>query len=338
MKPLWGDLNARVAGLRTRLLSPAQLALLARTPDLPALATALSRSGFPLEESAVSPAALELAVRRHLAVHIEILGEWSGADRAAVLSVIFEDEDRRSLRAILRGIGERAPPEQRLAGLLPTRALPERALRELARQPSAASVAALLSTWRHPFATALATPRLPAVPDMLDIDVRLNRAFAARAVAGARTAGHRGVLSWYVAQMIDVENAYAAMALAGAVTERLADVFLPGGEAISRSVFDAAVRAGSQAAAAQRVADAFAGSLLARAFAPDAEFREVERRVLDAQVMMLRIRARRDPLSAAPVLAHALQVRAQSLDLRALIWSIALGVPAPWLPSHAATP
>ena len=326
MKPLWGDLNARVAGLRSRLLSPRQLALLARAPDLPALATALSRNGFPVEESAVSPPAVELAVRRHLALHLGILGEWAGGERSAVLSVILDDEDRRSLRAILRGIVATVPPDERLSGLLPTPALPERALRELAQQPAAVRVAALLAAWRHPFATALADPPLPALPDLLDLDVRINRAFAARAVAGARMAGRRGVLPWHVARIIDIENAYAALALAGGVAERLPDLLLPGGEAVSRQTFDEALRAGSEAAAARRVATAFAGSLLARAFGPDAEFRDLERRVLDAQITELRMRARHDPLSAAPVLAHALQVRAQLLDLRALIWSLALGV------------
>jgi len=62
----WSDVLARVAGLKSRLLSGEQLRTLARSPDLPALAEGMERAGFPVRATVlgISPAALDLAVRR----------------------------------------------------------------------------------------------------------------------------------------------------------------------------------------------------------------------------------------------------------------------------------
>jgi hypothetical protein len=38
--------------------------------------------------------------------------------------------------------------------------------------------------------------------------------------------------------------------------------------------------------------------------------------------------ARRDPLGSAPLLAFALALRAQTVDLQRVIWGVALGAPA----------
>jgi hypothetical protein len=44
-------------------------------------------------------------------------------------------------------------------------------------------------------------------------------------------------------------------------------------------------------------------------------------------ILDLRDEMRREPLGPAPVLRYALMLRAQTLDLRRIIWGLSLGVP-----------
>ncbi len=156
-----------------------------------------------MEEGTASPAALELALRRAAADRLRLLARWCGP-RVAILAVLFEDEDRRSLRALLRGSLQHAPAEARLAGLVPTPTLPERALRELANQATPAAVAALLTAWRNPYGSVLLAAASAAQPDLFTLELLVNRTFAARA---SRAARGTGLLADYVRDAIDLENA-----------------------------------------------------------------------------------------------------------------------------------
>lgn len=325
MTPRWEDLDARARGLATHLLGPAALAALAAAPDLPTLAAALRRLGYAVPEGAASAAALEVAVRRMAGARLGVLARWAGR-RTALLAVVFEDEDRRSLRALVRGALAQAPAEARLAGLVPTPALPERALQELARQASPGAVAALLTAWRHPYGPALRGPAAAAQPDPWALELALDRTFATRAVRAARRS--RALLE-YVRETIDLENAYTALALAGEERELSPrDTFLPGGARLDRAAFAAAAAAGTPAAAGRRLARALAGAPFAPAF--DAHATDPVR--LEDAVLRLRLRAleramRTAPLGPAPVLAYALRLRAETVALRRIIWGVALGAP-----------
>lgn len=325
MTTLWGDLDARARGLATHLLRHAELEALAQAPDCAALAEALRRHGFPVEEGETEAAALELAVRRVAAARLRVLARWSGV-RAEALTVLFEDEDRRSLRALVRGAVQGAPAEARLAGLVPTPTLPERALRELAERTKPAAIAALLTAWRNPYGSALLPVASAAQPDLFRLELLVNRTFATRALRAARGVS---LLAAYVRETIDLENAYTALVLAiegKDVTPR--DAFLPGGERLSIAAFEVAAAAGDAAEAIRRLAASFAGTPIGRAFAACVEDpSQLEEAVLRARVRALVHATRVAPLGPAPLLAYALRLRAEMMDLRRIIWGVALAVP-----------
>ena len=178
MKARWEDLTARTRGLATHLLAPGQLDGLARAPDFDALSDAFRALGLLVPEGGtVTPEQLELSVRRAAAAKLRTLTRWAGA-RKALLAVVFEDEDRRSLRAMLRGAVHGASAEQRLGGLIPTPALPERALGELARQPTPGAVAALLAAWGSPYGPALLPDAAAVHPDLLALEPRATTSHA----------------------------------------------------------------------------------------------------------------------------------------------------------------
>ena len=108
---IWDDLNARARGLATHLLGRPALEGMARAADLPTLAAELTRRGYPVEEGdRASAAGLELAARRALAARLRILIRWAGP-RTETLAVVFEDEDRRSIAALVRGAVQHAPAD-----------------------------------------------------------------------------------------------------------------------------------------------------------------------------------------------------------------------------------
>jgi len=325
----WDDLNARARGLGTHLLGRAVLEQIARAPDLPAVAAELQRRGYPVDESSrTSPAGLELAARRSFAARFRTLARWAGP-RANLLAVLFEDEDRRSIAALMRGAAQRAPAEQRLSGLVPTPALPERALVELARQPAPAQVAALLSGWHHPLAEGLVAVTTSPEPDLLRIEITVGATFVRRARANARKSGRGGLLFRHVQRVIDLENAYAGLVLTGEKDPRAGEHWLPGGKAVTLPLFKRAIAAGDPRQAGRILASGFAGSRIAAVF-EDLETSPagIERGVLTAWIAELGDMARADPLSIAPLLAYALRLRAEALDIRWLTWGISLGAPA----------
>jgi vacuolar-type H+-ATPase subunit C/Vma6 len=325
----WDDLNARARGLGTHLLGRGTLERLARAPDLPALAVELERRGYLLEDSArTSGAALELAVRRNMAGKLRVLARWAGP-RTATLAVLFEDEDRRSISAMVRGAVQRSPAEQRMSGLIPTPELPERALQELAAQPAAGTVASLLAAWRHPLAPALLPEAVRAEPDLLRIETGLGRVFAERARRTARADGRRGVLFRYVQRSIDLDNAYTALVLVEEKQPQLADHWLPGGAGIPEDLARRAIASRDTAAAGRILATGFAGTPLAAVFAdPEGHPAGLELAVLAGLIAELRGIARQAPLSPAPLLAYVLRLRAEALDVRRAVWGISLGTPA----------
>jgi len=324
MSRSWGDLNARARGLGTHLLARRELDALAQLPDLAAIGTALRARGYPLEEGASDPATLELAMRRVAAARLRVIARWSGP-RVAVLTVLFEDEDRRSLRALLRGAVQRAPAEARLAGLIPTPALPERALAQLAALAAPGEIAALLTAWDNPYGSPLLSFARATEPDLFALENTINRTFAARASRAARGVS---LLAEYAREAIDLENAYAALVLASEgkdVTPK--DVMLPGGDRVSITVFEQAASAPDPAAAGRLLATAFAGTSLAPPFAElSRDAGRLEDAVLRARIRRLARASRSAPLGPAPLLAYALRVRAEIVDVQRIVWGRALGV------------
>lgn len=327
MSVAWGDLNARARGLARHLVEPEVMRQLADAPDLVAFVRVARAAGLVAPDaSAESVLEVELALRRTAARQLRLLLRWVG-DRAPLVRIVVEDEDRRSVRAILRGAAAGAASEARLAGLVPTPSLPERLLEELAAQPTPREVAALLAAWGHPFGPAALGAASVEHPDLFRFEVEIDRVFAARAAAGARRGGP--VLRAFVADTIDYANVRAALVLAAGESEQPAGAaFLPGGRRFARERFLEAAAAGPDAA-----------SKLATALAPD-EVSAVVRRTagdagaLERELLALRIRrlrdlARTDPLGSAPLLAYFLRLRAEQENLRLLLWGAALGAPGP---------
>jgi vacuolar-type H+-ATPase subunit C/Vma6 len=328
----WEDVVARVRGIASHFLTSAQLVELGRARDLVQLAAGLEAVYSPQSGLTTGATAerIELEVRRMAASRLRLLARWSG-DRLALLTPIFLDEDRHSVRSLLRGAAAGSPAVERLAGLVPTPDLPERALEELVRQQSVSGVAALLAAWSHPFGGPLLVLTRGPNPDLLRIDVRLNEVWAARSITAVRRAPRtdavRRDLIAFVRESIDVENASTALQLASYSSKTdIATLFTPGGQRLDRETFVAAAGSHDSNQAAQLVARAFHGTPLAGIVAMRGK-KPFEDATLKAQLRYATDVARRFPLGVAPIIAFVVRLRAEVRNLRLIIWRVASGAP-----------
>jgi vacuolar-type H+-ATPase subunit C/Vma6 len=255
------------------------------------------------------------------------MARWCGK-RSERLIVIFEDEDRRSLRALLRGASAGAAAERRLSGLIPTPSLPERALEELARLRTPGEIVAILALWRNPYAKALQAEVGRLEPGLLRLELALSRRFASRAIRAARWECRE--LRRFVTEAIDIENVVSALLLApGSTDVEVEEAFLAGGTHVAREVFLSAGRGGSTDAAASALAESLKSTPFAEPLRRHAgEPAKVERALFQARLRVWRQEARSNPLSPAPFLAYMLRLRAQVMDLQNIAWGMAIGASA----------
>jgi hypothetical protein len=327
----WAPLNARARGLATRLLDRDALETLARLEPEPLAARLGGEAAGP------GPLAIERAVRHRAAAILAVLSRWAG-DRREALAVVFEEEDLRSVRRLVRGAAGGAPPEHRLAGLVPTPTLPADALADAAEAGSPAEAMVRLAQAGHPDADALAATAAGLAPDLFRLEVELARGAAHRMIRAARQGGPR--LAGYARRSIDLGNAWSALSADAWVAEVDPDeVYVAGGGAIDGGGFATVVGLDSPDTRRRALARAFAGGPLARVFAdPAIPLSDLERSALAVCIEDERRARRLDPLGAAPFLELVLRLRAQVRDLQAVLWGAALTAPSSAVSATLATP
>lgn len=328
--------GARARGLQLHVLGRDRIEQLAGA-DPRALAEGIGRElGVPVPPSA-GPADIEAAVRRHAAAVLRRFARWPGSEPA--VSVFEAEQDRRALRAMMRGAVQAAPRQERLAGLLPTSSLPERALTELAGQPTPARVAAHLLVLGHPDAGRLSRAAAGTQPGLFALDLELVRGFALRSGRAARAAD-RG-LHEHVSRRIDVCNAELALGLAAAPGELEPRAsFVDGGANLTPEAFARVCTAGGGAPGpGAALARELAGTTLAQVAADAAgSATRLERLAFVHELALQQDACRRDPLGSAPAVLLLLRLQAQSADVARLAWGAAFGMGAAAITEGLVTP
>ncbi len=327
MNPDAPALLARARGLRRRLAPLEDLVALAGIESPEALLAALvQRRLLPVAAPGRNDAeALEIGYRQRAAEMLGILERWRGRGRD-VLALVFAEEERRSLRALLRGAAAGIAPEARLAGLVPTAELPLRRLEELARLADPLAVATRLAAFGWPDAPGIAAAAAATLPDLGVVERLLRARFGTRlrSVAASGDAELRRA----VELAIDLDNASAAAALAGFGTGSTED-FLAGGREVPRELFVRASESAGAGAALALLARAFADRAIAAALqASLTSPARLGEKLVAARLRSAAAAARRDPLGSSPLLELALALRAEGLAIARLAWGFALEAPA----------
>ena len=332
-------LVARARGLATHLIARPTLETLADADSVESFTHRLSRVHAAIHPIAAAGevVAVERAIRDAAARPLVTLRRWQHRAPNA-LDVFAAYQDRRSLRALLRGAAAGAPLERRVAGLVPTPSLPHSALLELGRCATPLEVVRHLIELGHDDADRLLMIVGGTPADLLSTEIALLRAFAERVVRIADRGDH--VLRAFVDSVMDVANAQHALLVAGGPRDlNVADLFVRGGRWLSLTAFAAVATAVSTEGALTALAAAVGRSPLA-AWLPvlTGDLAHLDRAFLIGSLAELTSAMRREPLSSAAVLRLLLLIDAQSRDLRALAWGAALGTPAAMRRQQLVTP
>lgn len=338
MLTAWDDVIARVRGLSSRLIGRAALERLATSRDLRTFVNGLQATAYGSVANITAPTgrALERETRRVAGRSAEIIAAWCG-DRVHAIAPLFEDEDRRNLRSLVRGIAANEPPDQRLAGLLPTPELPTAALDELSHAARLSNLAATLSAWGNPYGAAMLPEAVRETPDLFALQLALDREYAARALRSAPRAGE--AITRYVRLVIDGQNVSTLLAVAAGTLEHdPAALFIAGGELISGDLFAELAQLGLPEVC-DRLALVLAGTPLASLPSLGRSTTDArEAATLTALLRGLRRSVRRNPLSIEVVLEYVLALRAELQDLARIIWGITLQVPPRRIAERLVTP
>ncbi|HET9271260.1 MAG TPA: V-type ATPase subunit, partial [Vicinamibacterales bacterium] len=135
-------------------------------------------------------------------------------------------------------------------------------------------------------------------------------------------------LRQYVAELVDSGNLHNALLVSGGSHELVADAyFVDGGRWLSRKAFVAAAGSTSRDAAAASLRASLITSPLGSLPLMAGDAASLERAFLIDALRRYSRAARREPLSAASLLAVLLRLEVQGRDLRTIAWGAVLDAP-----------
>ena len=190
----WGYLNARLRGMKSRLLSAAEYEKLLQAADVRSLAEAVAATALrPALEAArirhEGLEALEAAFKADFAAASRKVLAVSDGERRRLVAVLVRRWDVFNVKTVLRAKHSGASPVELLRATVPAGELDTVSLQELAAVPGVKEVADLLATWGSPLAEPL-VESLDAYQgdgNLVRLELALDRAYfaeAARVTAG----------------------------------------------------------------------------------------------------------------------------------------------------------
>ncbi|MCP1714644.1 V/A-type H+-transporting ATPase subunit C [Methanocalculus alkaliphilus] len=187
----YGYVNARIKGMKSRLLTTHDLDELTNKPDLDAFISSLEETAYreELQKAGIESAGLErieVALRRDLIRAFQkVLSLFAGEREEVYIRIILNRWDIQNIKTLLRGKKINAPTNEIRDCLLPAGELDMAALLELSKQPDVRAIIDLLATWRIDYSRPL-TRNLPAYLDTRDLavlELPLDRYYYERALS-----------------------------------------------------------------------------------------------------------------------------------------------------------
>jgi V/A-type H+-transporting ATPase subunit C len=244
----FGYINARVRGMKARLLSAETwrmvlestslaefVALLDATPYAPAVGEAMTlRKGIT---------GVEEGLRIDFQRTIDHLLRIAGGRPHELLTVVLGRWELFNVKTVLRGRHAGSGLETMMGSVIPFGRLDDVSLKELARQENLRAAVNLLVQWRLPYAGALseAFPAYLEHGDLTVLEVALDRSFFTSALRGLDASlPDEAVVVDYLRREIDlILLGYALRAMHhGTAEAHCAEIFIPGGKTVTLPVLE----------------------------------------------------------------------------------------------------
>jgi len=191
----FGYINARVKGMRSRLLAPGRVEELLSLPTLDAFLQALNSTPYATDlQEALSRyqglRAVDEALMQHFQKTVRKLLSFAEGKSRDLIEVVLMRWDLHNLLVILRAKHVGRGGDDVESNFVPAGTLSEIRLKELSLQPDIAAVASTLATWDHPLARPLSEGlyRYLQDKDLMALELHIGRYYyewALRATRGA---------------------------------------------------------------------------------------------------------------------------------------------------------
>lgn len=158
--PDWGYVNARLRGMKTRLITAAEYEKMLKAADLRDLAAFVATTGIkPALEAAQirheGLEALEAAFKSDFTAACRKVLSMSEGEQKKLIGILLRRWDVFNVKTILRGKHSNTSPVELLRTVVPAGEFDALALQEMASQPGVKEVVDLLATWGSPLAEPL---------------------------------------------------------------------------------------------------------------------------------------------------------------------------------------
>jgi V/A-type H+-transporting ATPase subunit C len=211
----WGYINARMRGMKSRLLDHHALDTLILQPDLDSLLTELEKT--PYRDDIIEAKgryagmpAIEHALRNNFVRTFRKILDFARKEEAEQYIRIFLHRwDIQNIKTILRGKNIHVTNDEILECIVPAGELDEPTLTELVRQQDVKAVIDLLATWRISYARPLTTafPEFARTGDIGMLECALDRNYYEDALLTVSGRGSNNAMIRYILALeIDVVN------------------------------------------------------------------------------------------------------------------------------------
>jgi V/A-type H+-transporting ATPase subunit C len=256
----YGYVNARIRGMKSRLLSRKALDDLILKPDMDSFIAELENT--PYKESLEAAGSrysgiyrIEYALRDNFTrTFRKIMGLVMDSDAERYLGIFLQKWDIQNVKTVLRGKSIHAAPEEIFECLLPIAGLDEATLTEMIRQPDVKAVIDLLATWKVEYARPLtrAFSRYAVEHDLAVLEGALDRYYYENALGALHKDSHdEGIVRSMLATEIDVTNIKTALRLTRdkVDAEEAKKYLIDGGRRLDPEFMLSMVRSGTVASA-----------------------------------------------------------------------------------------
>ncbi|MCK9579196.1 MAG: ATP synthase A1 subunit C [Methanoregula sp.] len=211
----YGYINARMRGMKSRLLSHSTLNDLVTRPDLDSLITDLENTPYRDEiikakGQMTGILCIEYALRENFTHTFRKIQNFAKQEEAEQYIVIFLHRwDVQNIKTILRGKNIHVTNEEILSCLVPAGEMDQATLQELLKQPDVRAVIDMLATWRIRYAKCLteAFPEFFRIKDLAVLECALDRYYYTDAIDSVRVPGYNNqIIRDFIQLEIDVTN------------------------------------------------------------------------------------------------------------------------------------
>lgn len=337
----YGYANARIRGMRSRLLKAEKLDQLLGASDIRQIIQELSQTeiGPFLEETLIqgmTAASVDEALKRNLvATYRKVLG-FLNEEALTICRALLGRWDAFNIKTIVRGKHLELTVDQISDGVLPVGALSQIDLDGLMAQPDIRGVVDLAATWELPQAAALRAgyQDFQRSGELMDLELAIDRHYSEWASEQLKRKGAnyriaRGVL----AMQIDILNLVMVFRAAreNLEPERSGEYFLLGGSDIDLELFQRLTALSDIDEILDGVRGTRYGKLLDEAAIPYLESLSVavfERALEDYFVRRVLALAGTDPLGIGIPIAYLWGKQNEVTNLRIIVKGVAVGMPA----------